>query len=41
MFALLAIVAVQLLFTMLLFGTLLLDRREDVPRMAELRRRVR
>jgi hypothetical protein len=41
MFAVVAIVAVQLLFAALLFGTLLLDRGDDQPRMAELRRRVR
>jgi hypothetical protein len=31
MFAVLAIVAVQLLFAALLFGTMLLDRHDDEP----------
>jgi hypothetical protein len=39
MLALIAIVAVQLLVGALLFGTLLLDRPHDVPRIAELRHR--
>lgn len=41
MFALIAILAVQLVVAALLFGTLLLDRPPDQPRPAELRRRTR
>ncbi len=39
MFAVLAIVAVQLLFAALLFGTLLLDRHTDEPAALAVRRR--
>ena len=39
MFALIAIVAVQLLFAALLFGTMLLDREADEPAAMALRRR--
>lgn len=38
-FALIAILAVQLVVAALLFGTLLLDRPHDAARPAELRRR--
>lgn len=41
MFALIAILAVQLVVAALLFGTLLLDRPHDPTHAAELRRRVR
>ena len=41
MFALIAILAVQLMVAALLFGTLLLDRPHDLPQPADLRRRVR
>jgi hypothetical protein len=41
MFAVIAILAVQLLVAGLLFGTLLLDRPHDEPRPAELPHRSR
>jgi hypothetical protein len=39
MFALIAILAVQLVVAALLFGTLLLDRPHDTPAPAEVRKR--
>lgn len=41
MLAVIAILAVQALFAALLFGTVVLDRHHEVPRVVELRRRVR
>lgn len=41
MFALIAILVVQLVVAALLFGTLLLDRPDDHARPVELRRRIR
>lgn len=41
MFALIAILAVQLVVAALLFGTLLLDRPHDTPNPIEIRHRQR
>lgn len=41
MFAVLAILAVQVVFAALLFGTVALDRHHEVPSVVELRRRAR